>query len=292
MNVSVVIPAYNAERHLADAVRSALGQSVTPNEVLIVDDGSDDTTGAIAQGFGARVRYVRQSNQGVAAARNRGIELATSDLIAFLDADDQWMPSKLAVQLGALNETGAHVCYSDLSLIDSGGQEIGVHQQPPHYDIGNALFYAGNVVGTPSSVVVSREALASSGGFRPDLSFSADWDLWIRLARAHRFVHVRQPLVRYRVHSSNMSRNTVVLERDSIRMLTDAIADPFTPDPIRRDRKLILSRQWSVIAGCHREAGNLRSAIRSGLRSIALHPQSTPSVIGRAVNGRTAHTSI
>src|SRR5712675_1199611 len=98
MRVSVIIPTYNSGRLVVEAVESALAQTLAPAEILVVDDGStDDTRDRLAK-FGPPVSYIHQENQGVAAARNRGIRAATGDLVAFLDADDVWHPKKLERQ--------------------------------------------------------------------------------------------------------------------------------------------------------------------------------------------------
>lgn len=97
--VSCVVPVFNGERFLAEALESILLQTRPPEEIIVVDDGSTDDTGGIARGFGNAIRYVRQDNAGPAAARNTGVALAGGDFLAFLDADDLWLPTKLELQL-------------------------------------------------------------------------------------------------------------------------------------------------------------------------------------------------
>ena len=100
--VSVIVPAFNGEGFLEDALRSAVGQTLPPLEVIVIDDGSSDGSAEIAEAFGEPVRCVRQANAGVAAARNRGLSLARGEFIAFLDHDDLWPPDKLEIQAAAL----------------------------------------------------------------------------------------------------------------------------------------------------------------------------------------------
>ncbi len=102
--ISVVIPAYNRELYLAEAVQSALDQTLAPGEIVIVDDGSTDRTGEIARSFGGIVRYIRQDNQGVAYARNTGVEASRGEWITFLDSDDLWVSEKLEWQMAYLDE--------------------------------------------------------------------------------------------------------------------------------------------------------------------------------------------
>jgi glycosyltransferase involved in cell wall biosynthesis len=101
--ISVVIPVYQGERHLAQAVQSVLEQSYPATEIIVVNDGSTDGTEAIAARFGNAIRYVAQENGGISAARNRGLELAEMEWISFLDADDVWQPNKLALQMAAFD---------------------------------------------------------------------------------------------------------------------------------------------------------------------------------------------
>ena len=105
--VSVVVPVYNGEKYLREALDSVLNQSAKPFEVLVIDDGSTDTTVEIARQYGERIRYIRRSNGGAAAARNDGVKNATGNYIAFLDADDYWDKQKLALQLQEIKKTGA-----------------------------------------------------------------------------------------------------------------------------------------------------------------------------------------
>jgi glycosyltransferase involved in cell wall biosynthesis len=102
--ISVIVPAYNSERYLGEALQSVLSQTRRPFEVIVVDDGSSDGTPSVASSFGDDVHYVRQPNGGIGAARNHGVDLAAGDYIAFLDADDVWEPDKLERQLAALEE--------------------------------------------------------------------------------------------------------------------------------------------------------------------------------------------
>ena len=103
-DISVIIPVYNAEHYLAEALDSVLAQEIEPLEILVVDDGSTDGSATIARRYADRVRFYQQANRGAAFARNRGIELSKGSLLAFLDADDLWMPSKLNVQVNALED--------------------------------------------------------------------------------------------------------------------------------------------------------------------------------------------
>src|SRR5713101_9096613 len=118
IRISVLIPAYNAAPYLKEAIESALSQSYAPHEIIVVDDGSTDGTADIARSFGSQVRLLQHANRGVAASRNRGIEEATGDWIALLDADDLFLPDKLLLQVRAVDHNpSALLVYTGMRLL-------------------------------------------------------------------------------------------------------------------------------------------------------------------------------
>src|ERR1051326_205992 len=128
--VSVIIPTYNSAHYLADAVESVLSQTFQDIEVLIIDDGSTDETETVIQRYGSLVRCFRQRNSGVAVARNRGIEESRGEYVAFLDADDTWLPHKLERQLAALDECSDYgACYSAFTVVTSDLAPINVNRR-------------------------------------------------------------------------------------------------------------------------------------------------------------------
>lgn len=188
-DVSVIIPAYNAEATLAAAIRSALNQTVLPREVIVVDDGSADGTVAAAEGFGARVQVIRQANGGPGAARNTGIRAASGAWIGLLDADDTWLPAKLARQLKLDDDPriGIIACLSDKP-----GQSC-----PP--EIGFDALWNTNLL-VNSTVLLRRAAWAEVGGFDEARALISveDYNLWLRIAAAGWRVLTRQEtLARY-----------------------------------------------------------------------------------------------
>lgn len=288
--VSVVVPAYNAGRFLRESLGSVLAQTFQDLEVVVVDDGSKDDTPAVVLSFGDAVRYVRQENQGVSAARNRGIELSQGRFVAFLDADDIWSPEKLERQMACLAEGGA--CYSAFRRIGPDGGDRGRSSAPRRGTLLEHLLLVGNVVGTPSTVVVERSLLTQSGGFDRQLSQCADWDLWIRVALVAEFQYVDEPLVRYREHGGNMSTDVALLERDSVRTLEKAFALPNLPAHLQPRRRTALAHNWTVLAGSYAHAGAYGAALRCAARAVALDPGQTGYILGywgrRAAKTRSA----
>ncbi|MBI1915861.1 MAG: glycosyltransferase [Planctomycetes bacterium] len=206
--VSVVIATHNYGRYLAGAVRSVLAQTFTDFELVIVDDGSSDDTPEVAQPFlrDPRIRYHRTDRQGQPKAKNTGIRLTTAPLIAFLDADDVWLPDKLDRQVArfaADPELG--VVYADRLLMDAEGHEL---------ECDKRLLYRGNVLPEMfqenficfSSVMVRRAVFEEVGLFDETIPMAIDYDLWLRVGLRYRFDYVDASLVKYRTGHANLSR--------------------------------------------------------------------------------------
>lgn len=271
---SVVLPVWNGAPFVAAAIESALGQIGASLEILAVDDGSTDATPRILSQFGSRIQVLGQPNAGVAAARNRGIGAARGHYVAFLDADDLWRPEKLARQREALQATpDARASATAFEVTDEDGRALGVRGGHAPEALLEALLCEGNLVGTPSSVVVERALLAQTGGFDPALSQCADWEMWMRLARATRFAWVRAPLVAYRQHPYNMSRGIPLLERDSIHALNKAFGDPGMPRALLALRRRAFGRNYRVLAGSYFQAGRMLDCLRCAIRAVGLAPR-------------------
>jgi glycosyltransferase involved in cell wall biosynthesis len=271
--LSVVIPAFNAARHVSQAVDSALQQTFRDVEIVVVDDGSTDDTLARLAPYGERIRIVRQANAGVALARNAGSAAARGRYVAFLDADDVWQPDKTHRQLEALaQEPDARASYTAFQLVADDLTPKEVRRTVRQGSLVEDLLCLGNVVGTPSTVVCERDLLREVGGFDPDLSLGADWDLWLRLSVRTPFAYVDEPLVLYRVHEANMSRDVGLLERDSVRLLEKALANPEVPATLRAARGRVLGRNDRVLAGSYLHAGRVADGLRCAARALLRHP--------------------
>jgi len=208
--VSVVIPTFNRACLIVAAIDSVLDQTHPHYEIIVVDDGSTDDTGQrLRERYGSRIRYVYQENQGESAARNRGIALAKGALVAFLDSDDIWLPSKLEEQVAALRaRLGSPMVFCQVLLVDKDGRDL---DQAP---LGTELtqdtvaleqVYQGNVI-VNSTVLARRSALESVGGFDPQIRYGEDWDLWVRLATLGELLLLPKPLTKFRLYSQGQSR--------------------------------------------------------------------------------------
>lgn len=272
--VSVVIPAFNAERFLAAAIDSVLAQSVDDLEVLVVDDGSTDATPVLAREYGPPVKHLRQDNAGVSVARNRGIAESRAPYVAFLDADDTWLPGKLETQLTALERQPTRkLCHSAFFVVDAELRPLGVTRHPPRRSALEDLLLDGTVVGCPT-VLCERELIDRTGGFDATLSQCADWDMWIRLAQHTEFVYVDEPLARYRQHSSNMSADIARYERDAVRVLEKAFrSGGLGAAATTSHRRKAFGRAYMVLAGSYYRASRPRDFLRCALRALVLDPR-------------------
>ena len=200
--VSVIVPVYNGERFLAAALGSVVAQDYAPLEVIVVDDGSEDGSAAIARSF-TGVGYLYQPNQGPSAARNAGIAAARGEFIAFLDADDVMMPNKLSVQVGYLlehPEVGCVLCHQEM-LLEPG-------TLPPPWLRRHPIFKGlDRVAPASASAVVRASALERCGGFDPAYRLAEGMEWLGRIRDAGVKIAVLSDILMYRrFHGSNLSR--------------------------------------------------------------------------------------
>jgi glycosyltransferase involved in cell wall biosynthesis len=221
-HVSVVIPLYQSERTITETLTSVLAQTFTDFEVIVVDDGSSDRGPAIVAGFAdARVRIVTQHNRGLAGARNTGIEQAKGMVIAFVDADDCWQPTKLAQHVALLErEPGVGVSFSASRFIDDESTPLGLIQRPQNKPFTAAHIFCRNPVGNGSAPVIRRltlddiafvdATLGRTCWFDESFRQSEDIECWTRIAATTtwQFGYIDAPLTDYRVNSTGLSANT------------------------------------------------------------------------------------
>ncbi|MDZ4754980.1 MAG: glycosyltransferase [Phycisphaerae bacterium] len=272
--VSVVIPAFNAAPWIREAIDSALAQTMVPLEVIVVDDGSTDETATLLATYGTRIRIVTQTNKGVAAARNAGIDAFCGDWIAFLDADDVWDRRKLELQLQALQ--------TDLSIgllgtatfawpeSQPSAPSRGVHEMAPLACITRDALAVKNYL-TTSSTLVRHDVVKSVGAFDTALCGPEDHDYWLRCADVTRVAVLRVPLTGYRSVSGSLSRRAPAMEAGMRRILHKLDACDFW-----RGQRLLRRHAYSYVsyscAHLHGTGGHQLLAIRWLLASVLWYP--------------------
>ena len=282
--VSVVIPAFDAEAFIAEAVESVLAQTYSSVECIVVDDGSSDGTSEAVGRFGTRVRLVQQANEGVSKARNAGASVARGDFLAFLDADDVWLPTRLSRQVAVIGESSVSVVVCAAKVVDRHLKEQATLRLDPVIPSRETmLLQQGSLVSCSSNMLITRACFDSVQGFDERMSMSADWDLLLRLIERGRLGYIDEPLVLYRRHEGNMSRNVAAMEKDMLLAYEGAFAR--TPE-LHRIRKKAYARLHRMLAGSYLDYGERRACIRHLGRALAYRP-SVALDIGRALFKRT-----
>ena len=219
--VSVVIPCYNNKPYLRECLDSVLNQTLTDYEVILIDDGSTDGTSEIIQSYLPRIKYLRQPNQGPAAARNAGIEAASGEYIAFQDADDLWYPEKLEVQLKFMeaNPRFAWV-YTDMCTYNDRQtlQASWFSDRPTHQGKVFEQLINNNFIPT-ITVMIKKEALLSVNCFDVNLRSCEDKDLWLRLAWKYEVGRLNKVLAKRRFHSNNLCRDNRLLIASEVEVM-------------------------------------------------------------------------
>lgn len=224
----MIIPTYNRRELVQRAIDSVLAQTHPVDEILVVDDGSTDGTGeALRARYGERIRYHRQDNAGVSAARNTGMALATGRYFALLDSDDLWLPEKTARQVGWLDahpEFGMVLC--DVVRVDADGTPYDTfHRRDVLREDGWALrWLLLNPSLVPASVMFRREVFETCGGFDPTLRTAEDIDFHLRVARQWRIGVVEAPLVEAMRGHDGLSATATTYD-DYVKVVERAVAD-------------------------------------------------------------------
>ncbi len=283
--ISVVIPCFNAERYIAAAVRSVLAQNWSDIEIIVVDDGSSDRSAELVRDTFPEVTLLWQTNQGAAAARNLGIRQAQSDWIAFLDADDMWLPGKLQAQWQMLSiQPTARMAYSawqlwfstapspSLEYIDEVLSQSG---NPDQWAGPSGWIYPQLLLDCEvwtSTVLMHRSLFEEIGLFDTALRIGEDYDLWLRASRVTAILRVPRPYALYRLHPASMT--TTVPEMNYRKLvISRALArwgydSPDGSSARKADVDRALAQSWSNFASAHLDAGNLSRAWHGGLMSI------------------------
>lgn len=261
MKISVVIPTFNREALLGRALDSVAAQSMQPVEVIVVDDGSTDSTADAVRRRHPHVRYLSQPNRGVSRARNVGIRRSTGDWVALLDSDDEWLPGKLEAQAHALTRSAeSRVCHTNEIWVRNGRRvnPMNKHRKSGGWIYRNCLPLC---VISPSSVLIHRSVFSNVGYFDEQLPACEDYDLWLRMCAVYPVLYLDQPLVRkYGGHDDQLSRKHWGMDRFRITAMEKMLrCDLLDADDRAATVAAMLDKLRVVSAGADKR-GNLELA--------------------------------
>ncbi|MFW6145876.1 MAG: glycosyltransferase family 2 protein [Planctomycetota bacterium] len=268
--VAVIIPTYNRAAVLARAIESALAQKVDGCEIIVVDDGSTDTTdAAVARYAGTPIRLIHQANRGPAAARNAGVRETDAAWIAFLDSDDEWLDGKLAAQLEQATAAGADWAVCGHETITSDGRRVERPAPLPRTAVDLQRQLLANEAIATDTVLVRRALFERCGGFDEALPTAEDVDLYLRLAATAPLV--ADPAIRCRVHirpDGTVAHHGRIARAACRREVFARCKGHLVDRRLRRDRRAALAREALDLARLHLADGARAAAARWLVRSL------------------------
>jgi glycosyltransferase involved in cell wall biosynthesis len=266
--VSVIIPTYNREKIITRAIDSVFAQTYRDFEIVVLDDGSQDNTRAVAQAYGPKVHYFYQDNKGIAGARNAGMHQTAGDYIAFLDSDDYWLPGKLEQQMALFSqhpEYGMVGCQCGSVQIDGTYRE---KNRPGKsgwilYDLFNKNFIR------TSSAVITRACLEKVGGFDETLREGEEYDYWLRIAAEFAIGFINEPLTVYVDNTDGMSTDSLTGRLHRLKVLEKKYLKKKIPPQMYRRR---IADTCHYIGRHYIEKGNRPEGIAYLKKAQKLYP--------------------
>lgn len=230
--ISAIIPTYNYAPFLKDAITSVLEQSIRDLELIVIDDGSTDDTAEVVETIrDQRLFYHFQDHQGISVARNAGIRLSSGKYIAFLDADDIWIPQKSALQIQVLEKNPCiGLVYGSYMLVDSSRKPLITREaEIVTADWLEKLICGNYVAGSASTSMVNRDAFLKAGLFDPYLSAGEDWDMWLRIARYFEIRGLKEVVSCIRLHERNLTSRAGMMDQGYQTVLDKFFNQPDLP---------------------------------------------------------------
>lgn len=247
MLISIVIPAYNSAKTIKYTINSVLNQSHTNFELIVVNDGSQDSTvEVISQFTDPRVKLFSYPHAGGNVSRNRGLSHACGEFVSFLDADDIWTSDKLELQLKALQgNPQVSVAYSWTDYIDENGNFLYSGQRMALNGNVYEKLLISNFLENGSNPLIRKNAFIEAGKFDEQLSAAQDWDMWLRLAAKFEFVAVPQVQILYRVSANSLSTNLARQEKACVYVLNKALKS--SPESLQYTKAISLTNLYKYL---------------------------------------------
>ena len=276
---SIVIPVHNAEQYIIDAIESVKQQTVKPLEIIVINDHCRDNSIHLVRNYDPEILIVNCQKRGASAARNRGIDIASSEFIAFLDADDICHPKRIEFQIGAFSKNpNAAMVFSAMAYIDHNGQQIGKAAHIHNFDPSalSGKLFVRNRIGSTSVAMVKRDVLNKSGGFDEKLAFNEEYDLWLRIALDFEIQYIDKALIYYRLHKQNISRfkkqqqfnETMALNKHSTNVIKSALIKAYRTN---YSSELAYARVLFRLRRYHESENCLNQLKQSGFDHPTLH---------------------
>ena len=269
--VSVIIPVFNAEQYIEATLDSVFAQTYSNLQVIVVDDGSTDRSRELLTKFADKIQLIAINNSGVSVARNLAVKHAKGEWLAFIDADDIWLPNKLEVQLSRL---GACKWSHTNSFY------IGSHYQGTETRSDFTPQFAGKVFDklvlenfiTTSTVLIHRSVYQEVGGFDESLASLEDWQLWLNIAKTYPVAYVSEPLAQYRVYNGSTSRKGRKMFAIHQQLIDSVFANLELSAVVKRQKNQALANAYSICSYIAEEASDYRFALYAALRAWWLQP--------------------
>ncbi|HIC73613.1 MAG TPA: glycosyltransferase family 2 protein [Candidatus Marinimicrobia bacterium] len=269
--MSAIIPTFNRAHLLPRAVDSILSQTLPPHSVIIVDDGSTDGTEKLIKKNYPEIKYLKQDNLGVSAARNAGITATSCEWLAFLDSDDEWLPEKLARQMEVLNLAPAmKICHSGEIWIRNGKR---VNPLKKHSKSGGWMFKKDLPICciSPSSAMIHRSVFDNVGLFEESLPACEDYDLWLRVTSSYPVLYISEKLVvKHGGHQNQLSEKYWGMDRFRIQALENIILSGNLSDENLNDAKQMLQEKTKIFSNGARKRGRTAEAEKCEQRMEAI----------------------
>ena len=262
MNISVVIPSYNRKEFLKRSIDSAINQTKKPFEIIVVDDGSTDGTETMIKSDYDFVKFIKQKNKGVSAARNIGIKVSIGEWICFLDSDDEWKKDKLEKQINAMKSNPGYKFFHSNEIWIKNG--IRINQKKKHKKYGGDIFdkCLDMCRISPSSVMIYKTVFDEVGNFNEDLVVCEDYELWLRICDKYRVFFIDEPLIiKYGGHQGQLSYSIESIENHRIKALEHLILGNLNRKNKRHAIQMLLSKLNIYLKGLVKRRKNDEIAV-------------------------------
>lgn len=268
--ISVIIPAYNAEKFITETINSVLAQTYNNIEIIVVDDGSTDSTIEKVKLFGDKVNIFSQPNSGVSKARNFAVEKSKGELLAFVDADDLWLPTKIEKQFSSISKQRWSHCDSFYIGFNQDGK---TRRSDLTKQYGGQVFdklLINNFI-TTSTILIQKDLFLTHGGFDESLPVLEDWKLWMDIAQKEDIHYLEEPLTQYRVYPGSTSRKAREVLPAHINIINHAFKSSSSN---KKMKKQALSASYEICSYIAEDADDHSYALLCALKSYMYQPVS------------------